>query len=330
MRIMSLKANAHKQHLRVATDGGFNEASHEGTVGIAVEQSYVGAKITSTVFSSTNTETAAALVLSLAFQILNTPVMVIDPDKVTWFCDARNVGIQQKSKSVTDPGSIALRPLDIPRITWDRGHAHNEWIKGADTGATNARSGKGHTLNIMHLLSHLRIPLIIRHSFASTCDAVQLTDYPKFLRAATCYIRDFPLRKTLAQRYDPICWNKRTLTKLSKTPGALDLLQAIMRGAILPWSNKNLCPVPGCQQTLTLHHALLADDRKHSDLFGIEGNLSSIPGLRTTKLIMSNFAQQHKDTLLFLSTRAKILLPDDTQVQDWTRWIITALQLRHI
>ena len=320
-----LKANAHCNPLRVATDGGFQESTCSGTIGIAVEGSYVGAKITSTVFSSTNSETAAALVFALAFRIVNSPARVIDPDDVLWFCDARNVQLQQASESLTDPGAVALHSPDIPSITWAKGHAKNEWINRADSGATQARDYVQQVVDILHLLTHLGIPRVMRYVFAATCDAIQLADYPKFLKSATNYIKERPMRLTLAARCDPTCWDRRTMSKLAKIPGALDLLQAIMRGAILPWANKTVCSVPGCRQTLTLQHALMVNDRNHRDFFGIAGDLNKIPTPRTVKTIMKQFAQQHFTTMIFLATRTKKLLADDPNVKDWCRWLITAV-----
>jgi len=136
------------------------------------------------------------------------------------------------------------------------------------------------------------------------------------------------MRLTLSARYDPTCWDSRTMSKLAKIPGALDLLQAIMRGAILPWANKTVCSVPGCRQTLTLQHALMVNDRNHRDFFGIAGDLNKIPTPRTVKTIMKQFAQQHFTTMIFLATRTKKLLADDPNVKDWCRWLITAVHLK--
>ena len=91
---------------------------------------------------------------------------------------------------------------------------------------------------------------------------------PAFIRACREASADRSVRKAVKAWTPKEALDPRTLRRLYRLPGALDLLQAIVRRVVFPERTAYYCQVDDCNCRLDSSHVFLADDLAHNQLAG--------------------------------------------------------------
>ena len=129
---------------------------------------------------------------------------------------------------------------------------------------------------------------------------------------------DMKLRANLSTDVHPDCLKKHTLRKLMRSPGACDILQAIVRRAIMPIGTKLSCC--RCTEPATIQHVLLSQHQNEacpaSNYFSGE-----MPSIRE---LVRAFASGDAKAFRFVCTRIVLYL-DDRLAQLWATRLLAIL-----
>ena len=113
---------------------------------------------------------------------------------------------------------------------------------------------------------------------------------------------------------------------LSFIPGALDILQALTRRAVLPIRSTKICAVPGCGATPTATHVFLTNDPAHRQFFA--NDLRAVfPSTPTLPSILKSFAKKEPNALRYVSERLLRHEVKDAMLQKWCRRVLRSLAL---
>ncbi|KAJ9453159.1 Phospholipase A1-II 4 [Diplonema papillatum] len=105
-----------------------------------------------------------------------------------------------------------------------------------------------------------------------------------------------------------------TLRSLETLPGAVDLLQAIIRRAVMPRATRIACK--WCAALANAQHVLLADDATHNEVSDIRHAYpTDRPNL---KGLLADFAKKRRDTIWHVAKRVKVLCDDPLAA----RWLL--------
>ncbi|KAJ9446002.1 hypothetical protein DIPPA_04930 [Diplonema papillatum] len=305
------------QAVEIATDGSFREEAQAGAVGVYLNGKAYGAKIVGKIASSTQAELCAIALVATA--ISNTS----SPQPRNWWCDSKSAISRATSERRGDPLATVLK--GAPAITWAKGHARNEAINAADAAATAAYRTRSrydlewsyHAAGITHVCAH------------EEEEYVQMDEPGRFVRKTRDHIRDTGLRRRLLQDGTPAALlNPRTLAGLRKWHGATDILQALVRRAIMPRHTRRQCTVPGCQQPGNAGHVLSANDAAHLQSYSEPAGLESLFG-REPKLneVLIEFSRCNKAVMKSVCERIRVQESED-KAAEWANWLRSELSTR--
>ncbi|KAJ9443315.1 hypothetical protein DIPPA_00278 [Diplonema papillatum] len=198
-------------------------------------------------------------------------------------------------------------------------------INAADAAATAAYKTRSrydlewsyHAAGITHVCAH------------EEEDYVQMDEPGRFVRKTREHIRDTGLRRRLLQDGTPAALlNPRVLAGLRKCHGATDILQALVRRAIMPRHTRRQCTVPGCQQPGNADHVLTANDAAHLQSFSEPAGLESIYG-REPKLndVLIEFSRCNKAAMKSVCERIRVQESED-KAAEWANWLRSELSTR--
>ncbi|KAJ9463787.1 hypothetical protein DIPPA_13405 [Diplonema papillatum] len=305
------------QVVEIATDGSFREEAQVGAVGVYLNGKAYGAKIVGKICSSTQAELCAIALVATAIANTSSPLLR------KWWCDSKSAIARAASARRGDPLAVVLK--DAPEITWAKGHAQNMAINAADAAATAAYKTRSrydlewsyHAAGITHVCAH------------EEEDYVQMDEPGRFVRKTREHIRDTGLRRRLLQDGTPAALlNPRILAGLRKCHGATDILQALVRRAIMPRHTRRQCTVPGCQQPGNADHVLTANDAAHLQSFSEPAGLESIYG-REPKLndVLTEFSRCNKAAMRSVCERIRVQESED-KAAEWANWLRSELSTR--
>ena len=266
--------------------------------------------------SSTHVEKVAAIVMAVALRNAGTPA-----SKVTWWCDNLNTVNTQTKHHPRDPTGIILSRKGTPKLTWARGHTDNAHINCADRQCDKARDGRHEVVPLEYFLAVSGVDTMVY--YREPC--VSQTEEPVlYIRRVLQHIRNKELRPKLLVQAPDSTMNAKVLRKLTKHPGACDILQSLVRRAVLPRGTKEICCVPGCGERATAEHVLTANDAEHIRHFGSD-IVEAYPG-RRPKLseVLGGFATS-KLVMRLVSARLQLQEAQDTRMTAWCRRLIRSL-----
>ena len=146
------------------------------------------------------------------------------------------------------------------------------------------------------------------NGFSETCTAKrtpvpQLDGVVQHIAKVRKLFDELDLRKDLSDVH-PVCLKTKTLRKLMRSPGACDILQAIVRRSLMPNRTQLVCR--RCDELATIHHVLIHphdDEECHAgDYFNGE-----TPSIRE---LVRNFACADKQAFKYVCRRLVLYLED--------------------
>jgi hypothetical protein len=329
-----------------ATDGGYDPQTDIGSIGISINGKRTGMAIDMKCSSSTQPEIVAQMTLCVATKLAGGV-----PTGVNWtgFTDSQASLARYKRRHEGDPVRTVLSSSTCPMPQWARGHADNDAINDADAGATEARETTLSCKTCQEEKKCVRCPRISVatiysiagvHSYCvHQSGAIQMDTLPQFMKATIQGSADAAVRKKLKGWAPAAAMDGKLLGRLSRIPGAVDLLQAFVRRAIHPLGTTEMCPVAGCNHPLTVEHILLAGDTNHLKHIGLPPNecdthtlfprpLRGRPNKILTasaKHIMEAYAHGDREVMQLVASRVRSLTTDPL-AKRWATWLLSYLQ----
>ena len=211
-------------------------------------------------------------------------------------------------------------------MTWAKGHAGNRHINAADLASTLARSGSA-TLDVDYCLLQGGVEWTCGHAF----DAVQLDTPLGHIAQVTKCARDVSLRCKVREQAPQECTNTRALRRLMYVPGACDILQALVRRAVLPVGTKELCVVHGCGERATAAHVLLCNSSAHKATMSRHADGEVVFGSVPPSLprLLRDFVAREPAVLLYVAERLLLQEVEDTVLRGWCFALRSWVMLRH-
>lgn len=153
---------------------------------------------------------------------------------------------------------------------------------------------------------------------------------PRFIKHIQTAIINEKLQPKLLERISHRSLNPSLFWKLSRIPGALDLLHGIFRRSLLPDNSKEPCPVPSCSQHQNVYHVLTCNTSDHLAALGPNHRWADTSQLYsespiTIPLILDSFAIGHVPSLRLVATRMKFL-STDFLARRWSDWLLSCLR----
>ncbi|KAJ9437324.1 hypothetical protein DIPPA_18654 [Diplonema papillatum] len=295
----------------VATDGGFLEDESRGSAGVSIGTTSFGCMVRGTVTSSTETELAAIYLLATTLRRRE-----VAPDRVTWYSDSEAAILRVRRGEPGDPVANAVGEY-AQCLRWSKGHADNAFINRADEAATQALRdrGPGLSMELLHLLNGVKsVCCLVAEEFP------MLESPIRFVRRVWRHRRTKTAMRSIRELASAKTTKGSTLGSLETIPGAADLLQSIVRRAVMPRGTKVNCI--RCAEMATAQHVLLADDATHNDVSDImEAYPQDRPHLRR---LLEDFATRRRPTIRHVARRVKALC-DDPLAARWSSLVLRYL-----
>ncbi len=161
-------------------------------------------------------------------------------------------------------------------------------------------------------------------------EAVQMDATPKFIRAIERAGADDAVRPEIPKRISPGHYNRQNLNRLAFIPGALDLLHALVRRAILPDRSARTCPIASCSKLIDAHHAFTCIDAAHRKALADCHLDVPVTSLNITKVsvpeLLGKYANRDEAVMKHVARRV-IFFADDVKAERWAKWLLSALKL---
>ena len=346
--VNEIKSAIKQGKIVAATDGGYDPTTDLGTIGVCVNGKSFGYVVDQQCSSSTQPELVGHMTLRVALKCAGG---LQDDTQWSSVTDSLAANARYERRHEGDPVHATLHCVPCPPPKWSKGHAGDEDINKADAAATTARTtyqACPRCSENKRCTSCATISLRTLYTLAGICSfcvhkptgVVQMDTLPAFLRETSKQSSNAAVRKATKGWAPASALDPKILRRLSRLPGALDLLQAMVRRAIHPRGTTTPCPGQGCRQTLTLDHILIVENRKHLAFCGgskAECSSSSLfPRTIVTKArrkrltasatnILDAFAYGDRDIIKLVAIRIAALT-DDPLAKRWSQWLLSYLQ----
>ncbi|KAJ9458331.1 hypothetical protein DIPPA_13654 [Diplonema papillatum] len=202
-------------------------------------------------------------------------------------------------------------------LRWGKGHSDNAYINGADEAATRA---------LQERLPALDVELLYRENGVRAVCCYAAEDFPqlespiRYVKRVWQYSRTKTATRSIRELASAETTKGSTLRSLETLPGAVDLLQAIIRRAVMPRATRVACK--RCAALANAQHVLLADDATHNEVSDIRHAYPADPP--HLKGLLADYAKKRRDTIRHVAKRVKVLCDDPLAA----RW--SSLVLRYI
>ncbi len=287
--------------LEVATDGGWYPADNMGTIGVAIGGKHAGATLHGKVTSSTQAELAAMLFLATALKHVQPPPTT----QIHWVSDSKAAVARQRTGEGDDPVHKILAHPSLPRIKWEKGHATCQSLNLADEATRKARGARKEKADVEFCYAKWGIPFITAYHDGR----IQLETTARFVKRLLAEARDAAPLRAIQELIPLDVTEPKRMRKLARTPGAADLLQAVIRRAVLQRNNTRLCCIEGCREKATAEHTLLANDAAH--------NVDSTPTYDTLHRLLTAVANGETTSLNFFCNRLQRHCHSDPHIRRW-------------
>eukprot|EP01063_Lacrimia_lanifica_P036062 TRINITY_DN7048_c0_g1_i10.p1 TRINITY_DN7048_c0_g1~~TRINITY_DN7048_c0_g1_i10.p1 ORF type:complete len:653 (+),score=16.10 TRINITY_DN7048_c0_g1_i10:237-2195(+) len=344
------QASAGGEPLRLATDGGYNPETRVATAGVVVGTESFSARLDTPASSSTEAELFAQAILAVAVAGIRLPHGVRRP--VQWTDSETSIARRKRADKADPLGQVlALVPWGLPQ--WDRGHAQNAYINAADAAATAAFTDPATpvvSMTDIYGAAGVDRAVFRKYRFVTlggkketkerriTLPRMVQTDTAMNFVKSSINMRNEALVADYLPKWCPKAATDRAkLRKLTKVPGAVDLVQALVSRHVFDVTDGEQCKARRCRAPLDFPHALLAGDAAHTAVLTACPEMPAMGGLRgpapppptgsatdRTRETLARFVdgQPHALDLVARCVRA---YTDDPQVRHWTARI-----LRHV
>ncbi|KAJ9468256.1 hypothetical protein DIPPA_16157 [Diplonema papillatum] len=203
-------------------------------------------------------------------------------------------------------------------LRWGKGHADNTDINGADEAATRA---------LQERLPVLDVELLYRKNGVGAVCCYAAEDFPqlespfRYVKRVWQYSRTKTATRSIRELASAETTKGSTLRSLEALPGAVDLLQAIIRRAVMPRATRIACK--RCAALANAQHVLLADDATHNEVSDIRHAYPTDPP--QLKGLLADFAKKRRDTIRHVAKRVKVLC-DDPLAARWSSLVLRYLE----
>ncbi|KAJ9437291.1 hypothetical protein DIPPA_28197 [Diplonema papillatum] len=296
----------------VASDGGFLEDESRGSAGVNFGTMSFGCLLSGTVTSSTETELAAMMLLATVLRRWD-----VAPERVSWYSDSEAAILRIRRKEPGDPVAGVVGEY-VQCLRWGKGHADNTDINGADEAATRA---------LQERLPVLDVELLYRKNGVGAVCCYAAEDFPqlespfRYVKRVWQYSRTKTATRSIRELASAETTKGSTLRSLEALPGAVDLLQAIIRRAVMPRATRIACK--RCAALANAQHVLLADDATHNEVSDIRHAYPTDPP--QLKGLLADFAKKRRDTIRHVAKRVKVLC-DDPLAARWSSLVLRYLE----
>ncbi|KAJ9435855.1 hypothetical protein DIPPA_06697 [Diplonema papillatum] len=296
----------------VASDGGFLEDESRGSAGVNFGTMSFGCLLSGTVTSSTETELAAMMLLATVLRRWD-----VAPERVSWYSDSEAAILRIRRKEPGDPVAGVVGEYE-QCLRWGKGHADNTDINGADEAATRA---------LQERLPVLDVELLYRKNGVRAVCCYAAEDFPqlespiRYVKRVWQYSRTKTATRSIRELASAETTKGSTLRSLEALPGAVDLLQAIIRRAVMPRATRIACK--RCAALANAQHVLLADDATHNEVSDIRHAYPTDPP--QLKGLLADFAKKRRDTIRHVAKRVKVLC-DDPLAARWSSLVLRYLE----
>ncbi|KAJ9441406.1 Receptor-type adenylate cyclase, partial [Diplonema papillatum] len=281
----------------VASDGGFLEDESRGSAGVNFGTMTFGCLLSGTVTSSTETELAAMILLATVLRRWD-----VAPERVSWYSDSEAAILRIRRKEPGDPVAGVVGEYE-QSLRWGKGHSDNAYINGADEAATRA---------LQERLPVLDVELLYRKNGVRAVCCYAAEDFPqlespiRYVKRVWQYSRTKTATRSIRELASAETTKGSTLRSLETLPGAVDLLQAIIRRAVMPRATRVACK--RCAALANAQHVLLADDATHNEVSDIRHAYPADPP--HLKGLLADYAKKRRDTIRHVAKRVKVLCDD--------------------
>ncbi|KAJ9435426.1 hypothetical protein DIPPA_08562 [Diplonema papillatum] len=152
-------------------------------------------------------------------------------------------------------------------------------------------------------------------------DFPQLESPIRYVKRVWQYSRTKTATRSIRELASAETTKGSTLRSLEALPGAVDLLQAIIRRAVMPRATRIACK--RCAALANAQHVLLADDATHNEVSDIRHAYPTDPP--QLKGLLADFAKKRRDTIRHVAKRVKVLC-DDPLAARWSSLVLRYLE----